>query len=87
MILESISIKPNAISKFMPFLNYLEVKVKGQGHFGSNKVKKCIKCGTWPVFTRPKENVVNLFMSSMTGTSVMDYCNLWTSMTGIPSYF
>ena len=35
MILESISIKPNALSKFMTFKNYLEVKVKGQGHIKS----------------------------------------------------
>ena len=41
MILESISIKPNAISKLMTFLNYLEVKVKGQSHFmGLIRLKK-----------------------------------------------
>ena len=41
MILESISIKPNTISNFLTFGNYLEVKVKGQAHFmGLIRLKK-----------------------------------------------
>ena len=61
---ESIFIKPNAISKFMTFKNYLEVKVKGQGLFmGLIRLKRH---QMWHVtdFHPPKQHLFTPFRSS-----------------------
>ena len=51
----------------MTFKNYFESKVKGQGHFvRSDKVKTGLKWGTWPIFTQPKQHLLNPFRSNMT---------------------
>ena len=53
----------------MLFLNYLEVKVKGQGYFmGLIRLKKASNVARGRLVTQP----IQPFRSNMTGTSVMD---------------
>ena len=61
----------------MTFLNYLEVKVKGQGHFKSDKVKKASNVARDPI--SPNQNnilgVTPSWISSTYGLAWRVYCH------------